>query len=552
MIVASTRDSFDYVIVGGGTAGCVVANRLSADGKATVLVLEAGGSDRTVWIQLPIGYGRTFFDRSINWMYDTEAEPNLGGRVSYWPRGKVIGGSGSINAMVYVRGQPHDFDGWRDLGNEGWGWEEVLPFFRKSEDHDHGASSHHGAGGPMHVTDITRRAHPLCQDFIATGKALGFAHTDDFNGPVSEGVGIYQINTDRGLRASSANAFLRPALRRANLDLRTRAQVTRILFDGKTATGVEYSQGGRTIQVRARCEVILCGGSINSPQLLQLSGIGAASHLASLGIAPVLDAPAVGQNLQDHLAVSYFYRSRRPTLNDELGPLLGKVKAGLHYLWNRGGPLSMSVNQGGGFVRSDPGQTHPNLQLYFSPVSYTKTPLSERKLMNPDPFSAFLLSFNACRPTSRGSLTITSPDPTVYPSIRPNYLSTDKDIAEVLVGNRLLRTLAATRPLSDIITEELVPGAHLQTDEQLLEDFRQRADTVYHPVGTCMMGADPALSVVDARLRVHGIQGLRVIDASIFPTVTSGNTNAPTVMVAEKGAAMVLEDARAGLSLGGS
>lgn len=535
-------DSFDYVIVGAGTAGSVVANRLSADGKSTVLVLEAGGSDRTVWIQLPIGYGRTFFDRSINWMYDTEAEPNLGGRVSYWPRGKVIGGSGSINAMVYVRGQPHDFDQWQAMGNPGWSWDDVLPFFRKSEDHDHGASPYHGAGGPIHVTDISSRAHPLCQDFIKTGQALGFARTDDFNGPSPEGVGIYQINTDKGLRASSANAFLRPALKRSNLALRTKAQVTRILFEGQQATGVEYRRGGQSVQVKARREVILCGGSINSPQLLQLSGIGEAAHLASLGISSVLDAPAVGRNMQDHLAVSYFYRSRRPTLNDELGPLLGKVKAGLHYLWNRGGPLSMSVNQGGGFVRSDPDQPFPNLQLYFSPVSYTKTPLSERKLMNPDPFSAFLLSFNACKPTSRGSLKIVSADPLAYPSIQPNYLSTDKDIQEAIVGNRLLRTLAATQPLADIITEELVPGTHLQTDEELLEDFRQRADTVYHPVGTCMMGADPALSVVDARLRVHGIKGLRVIDASIFPTVTSGNTNAPTVMVAEKGAALVLED----------
>ncbi len=540
-------DTFDYVIVGAGTAGCVVASRLSEDAGVSVLVLEAGGSDRTVWIQLPIGYGRTFFDPKINWMYDTAPVPGLSGRTSYWPRGKVIGGSGSINAMVHVRGQPGDFDDWAALGNPGWSFNDVLPWFRKSEDHDGEENAHRAKGGPMRVTDIRARAHPLCQTFIEAATHLGFSETADFNGPNGEGVGIYQINTDKGRRASSANAFLRPALRRANVALRTRSHVTRILFEGRRAVGVEYRRGDQTERVMARREVILCGGSANSPQLLQLSGIGEAEHLVGLGIEPVADAAAVGQNLQDHLAVSYFYRSSRPTLNDDLGPFSGKVKAALRYALHRSGPLSMSVNQGGGFVRSDAGQARPNLQLYFSPVSYTRTPLSERRLTNPDPFSAFLLSFSACRPTSRGSLTIQSSDPFAHPIISPNYLATDKDVAEALAGIRLLRQLATTAPLSGIITGEILPGDHLQSDEDLLQDFRDRADTVYHPVGTCMMGPDAAGSVVDARLRVHGVQGLRVIDASIFPTVTSGNTNAPTVMVAEKGAAMVAEDARAGV-----
>lgn len=535
-------DTFDYVIVGAGTAGCVLANRLSANGRSTVLVLEAGGSDRTIWIQLPIGYGRTFFDRRVNWMYDTESIPGLEGRSSYWPRGKVIGGSGSINAMVHVRGQRHDFDDWRSLGNPGWGWDDVLPWFRKSEDHDHGESTWHGAGGPQHVTDISARAHPLCRTFIQTGEAIGLPFTPDFNGAQGEGVGIFQINTRNGVRGSTANAYLRPALKRKNLKMVTRALATRILFDGRRATGIEYVRGDKTIQVQARREVILAGGSVNSPQLLQLSGVGDAPVLQSLGISSVVDAKAVGRNLQDHLAVSYFYKTSVPTLNDELGPLTGKIKAGLHYLLNRGGPLSMSVNQGGGFVRSSPDEPRVNLQLYFSPVSYTKSPLSERKLLNPDPFSAFLLSFNACRPTSRGQLQITSADPLKYPAIQPNYLSTDHDISEARAGNRILRALARTSPLADIITEELVPGAHFQSDDELLDDFRKRADTVYHPTSTCIMGPDPATSVVDARLRVHGIQGLRVIDASIFPTITSGNINAPTVMVAEKGAAMILED----------
>jgi choline dehydrogenase len=535
-------EAFDYVIVGAGTAGCVLASRLSADGKTRVLLLEAGGSDQTVWIQLPIGYGRTFFDRRINWMYDTEPVEGLNGRESYWPRGKVIGGSGSINAMVHVRGQPHDFDDWAALGNPGWGWDDVLPYFKKAEDHDLGDSAYHATGGPQHVTDISARAHPLCQTFIETGQKLGLPFAPDLNAPDGEGVGIYQINTRKGRRASTANEYLRPALRRGGVTLRTRSQATRILFDGNRAIGVEYRQGRKLHQAMATQEVILSGGSINSPQLLNLSGVGDAAHLKSLGIEVVADRKAVGQNLQDHLAVSYFYKTRVPTLNDELRPLAGKIWAGLRYLWNRSGPLSMSVNQGGGFVRSQPKADRIDLQLYFSPVSYTQTPLSERKLLNPDPFSAFLLSFNSCRPTSRGWIQLRSADPFDTPLIQPNYLSTQRDIDEAMAGNRMLRALASTAPLSDIITQELVPGAQVQGDDALLDDFRQRADTVYHPSSTCMMGPDAATSVVDARLRVHGLDGLRVVDASVFPTITSGNLNAPTVMVAEKGAAMILED----------
>jgi choline dehydrogenase len=532
-------DSFDYVVVGAGTAGCVVASRLAEDSGASVLLLEAGGSDRTLWIQVPIGYGRTFFDPNVNWMYETEPVTGLGGRSSYWPRGRVIGGSGSINAMVYVRGQPQDFDDWREMGNPGWGFSDVLPYFRKSEDHDSGETGFHGAGGPMHVTDISGRTHPLCALFLESAGHLGFPRTEDFNGPEGEGVGIYQINTHRGLRASTANAFLRPALRRPNLTLETRALATRILFEGNRASGVAYLRDGRDIRVHARREVILCGGAINSPQLMQLSGVGDPADLAAAGVAVRHALPGVGKNLQDHLAVSYFYRSSRPTLNDQLRPLSGKIRAALRYLVDRGGPLSMSVNQGGGFVRSRPDLARPDLQLYFSPVSYTQTPLSERKLLNPDPFSAFLLSFNACRPTSRGSLRITSADSRQAPGISPNYLSTDQDVADALAGCRLLRRLAATRPLADIIIGAITPGAEVRTDNDLLEDFRGRADTVYHPVGTCAMGPDPRTAVVDARLRVHGVANLRVIDASVFPVITSGNTNAPTVMVAEKGADLV-------------
>ena len=534
---------FDYIIVGAGTAGCVLANRLTECGKYTVLLLEAGGSDRSIWIQMPIGYGRTFFDKRINWMYDTEPVEALGGRRSYWPRGKVIGGSGSINAMVYVRGQPRDFDDWKALGNEGWGWDDVLPYFKKSEDFDW-HSAHHGKGGLQHVTDISPFAHPVCRSFIETAQALGYPASSDFNGGRPEGVGYYQINTRGGWRASTANAFLHPARKRKALTLRINAHATRILFEGRRATGVTYICKGTAVEAKARREVILSGGAINSPQLLMLSGIGDASHLKERGIEPLIDVKAVGRNLQDHIAVSYFYKVRTVTLNDVLHPLLGKLRAALRYMADRAGPLSLSVNQSGGFVRSDPAKQHPNLQLYFSPVSYTKTPLSERKLLNPDPFSAFLLSHNPCRPTSRGHLELASSDPFAGPLIHPNYLATQSDIDDVLAGNRLLRQLARTNPLADIITEEIIPGTQIDSDEDLLADFRARADTVYHPTSTCMMGTDPATSVVGARLRLHGMEGLRVIDASVFPTITSGNTNAPTVMVAEKGAEMVLEDAK--------
>jgi len=536
-------NSFDYVVVGAGTAGCVVASRLSEDSDASVLLLEAGGSNHSPWIRVPIGYGRTFFDQNINWMYDTDPDPGLRGRRSYWPRGRVIGGSGSINAMVYVRGRPEDFDDWRQMGNPGWAFADILPYFRKSEDHDGGETEFHGAGGPLHVTDISARTHPLCAMFLQAANRLGFATTEDFNGPAGEGVGIYQINTNRGLRASTATAFLRPALRRRNLRLETEALATRMIFDGRRATGLTYLRHGQEMTVTARREVILCGGAINSPQLLQLSGIGDPADLGACGIPVHHALPGVGKNLRDHLAVSYFYRSSRPTLNDKLRPLSGKILAGLRYLIDRGGPLSMSINQGGGFVRSRPGLRRPDLQLYFSPVSYTQTPLSERKLLNPDPFSAFLLSFNACRPASRGRVRIVSPDPRRHPSIAPCYLSSEQDLADALAGCKLLRRLARTEPLANIITGEIRPGPEGETDGELLADFRGRADTVYHPAGTCAMGPDSRIAVVDARLRVHGISSLRVIDASVFPTLTSGNTNAPTVMVAEKGADMIKQDA---------
>jgi choline dehydrogenase len=531
---------FDYVIVGAGSAGCVLANRLSASGTQRVLLLEAGGSDRSPWIRVPIGYGHSFTNPRVNWMYSAEPDPELDARRAYWPRGKVLGGSSSINAMVYVRGQPHDFDDWAAAGNQGWAWDDVLPYFRRLEDHEWGAAPGRGGGGPVHVSDIANEVHPLCHTFVAACGTLGIPALRDFNERGGEGAGTWQMTIKNGLRVSSATAYLRPARSRRNLEVRTHAHATRVVFEGRRATAVEYLAGGTRHFARARREVIVSAGAVNSPQLLQLSGVGAGGLLQRLGIPLVLDAPAVGQGLQDHVAVSYYYRSRVPTLNDELYPLSGKLRAALRYLCGRHGPLGMSVNQAGAFVRSRPGLAHPNMQLYFNPLSYTAGTGPARRMLRPDPYPAFLLSFNSCRPTSRGSVTIRSPDPLVAPAIVPNSLSTAADLAEVREGAALLRRIAAAAPLAAVIDTELQPGAACQSDAAVLADFRSRAGSVYHASSTCAMGPDAARAVVAPDLRVHGIDGLRVADASVFPTVTSGNTNAPSMMVGERAADLIL------------
>lgn len=524
-------ESFDYIVVGAGTAGCVVASRLAHDGARRVLLLEAGGSDRRFWITVPIGYGRTFTDPEVNWMYQAEPDPALDGRRAYVPRGKVLGGSGAINAMVYVRGLPHDYDDWRARGNPGWGFDEVQPYFERAEQR-------------IHLTDISRDAHLLTRAYFESCRQLRIPVTDDFNGPHSEGVGIYRFTTRDGMRESTAKRYLRPALKSRSVQLRLRAHALRILFEGRRAVGVQYQHQGRTLEARAARAVILCAGSVNTPQLLQLSGIGPAALLARHGIPLLAESPAVGCNLQDHLAVSYFFRSTVPTLNDELYPWRGKLRAIARYLASRRGPLSMSLNQGGGFVRSDPAQPHANLQLYFNPMTFTSTTGPHRRLLKPDPFPAFLVSFNSCRPTSRGHLEIRSANPFDPPAIHPNSLATEHDVAEVIAGTRLLREIAATAPLAGYVSSEFRPGIRTRSDAERLADFRQRAGSVFHLVSTCCMGPDPSRAVVDARLQVHGTEALRIVDASVFPAVTSGNTNAPTIMVAEKGAAMIAEDER--------
>ncbi len=536
--------SFDYIIVGAGSAGCVLAARLTESGAHKVLLLEAGGSDRRLWIQMPIGYGMSFYNPRVNWMYRTEPEAALDGRQGYWPRGKVLGGSSSINAMVHIRGQAADFEDWRDAGNRGWGWSDVLPYFKKSEDFAGGEEAWRGVGGPLHVSDVSRDCHTLCRSYLEACAQIGLEPTRDFNGSRFEGVGLYQITTRNGFRLSAARAYLWPVMKRRNLRVETGAQATRILFDGTRAAGVEYRQNGVLHTASADAEIILASGSINSPQLLQLSGVGPASVLGALGIPVVQDSPSVGRHLQDHLCIDHLYRSRLPTLNDLLGPWSGRIRVGLDYILRRRGPLALSVNQGGGFIRTRPDLPRPDMQLYFSPLSYTRALPGKRALMSPDPFPGFLLSAQPCRPTSRGHLEIASPDPFAAPRIVPNSLSTGHDIEALLAGSKFLRRLAAAPALAAIIAEELQPGPEMQSDEALIADIRRRASSVFHPVSTCRMGPNPRESVVDPTLKVHGMQGLRVIDASVFPAVTSGNTNAPTIMVAEKGADLVLRDAR--------
>jgi choline dehydrogenase len=534
---------YDYIVVGAGSAGCVLANRLTAGGEHRVLLLEAGGGDRSPWIQVPIGYGRTFNDPRFNWMYQAQPDPALDNRSAFWPRGKVLGGSSSINAMVYVRGQPADFEDWRAAGNPGWSWSELLPYFRKLEDHPWGASEFHGAGGPVHVSDVSASVHPLCTTFLEACTRVGIAPTRDFNGAQPEGAGLWQVTIKDGVRVSSADAYLRPIRRRANLDVRLRAHVTRVLFSASRAVGVEYLRGGTPQQARARAEVLLAAGAINSPQLLELSGVGDAQLLRQFDIPLIADSPAVGRGLQDHLAVSYFYRSRVPTLNDQLAPFFGKVKAALRYALGRRGPLAMSVNQAGAFVRSRAELTRPNLHIYFNPASYSTTTIGpKRRLLNPDPYPGFLMSFNTCRPASRGTIHIRSSDPLSSPAISPNSLATEADVQDVFEGARVLRRIAGARPLAEVIETEREPGAQVQSDAEVLADFRRRAGSVFHACGTCAMGADPRTSVVDQRLRVRGVSGLRVVDAAIFPNISSGNTNAPTLMVAEKAADLILED----------
>lgn len=533
---------YDFIIVGAGSAGCVVAERLSASGKYSVLVLEAGGTDQRFYVQMPLGYGKCFFDPTVNWNYKTEPDPGLAGNADHWPRGKLLGGSSSINAMVWIRGHPADYDGWAAHGNPGWGWDDVLPAFKAIEDNEAGANAWRGQGGPLHVASCENAVYPLTRRYLKAAEQAGLPLNTDFNGETQDGVGIYQITTKSGRRMSAARAFLRPAMKRPNVRVETNALATRILFEGKRAVGIEYEQNGAKQTAKVGREVILCGGSVNDPQLLQLSGVGPADHLKSLGMDVVHANENVGRNLQDHIGINYTFKGREPTLNQILRPWWGKAWVGMQYLLLRSGPLSLSMNNAGGFFRTDAAQTRPNMQLYFQAFSTVIPKSGERPILTPDPWPGFSIGLSNCRPTSRGEIMIRSADPKTYPRITANALSTDHDVREMLAAVKFVRHIAAQPAMQEIIVEEILPGPSVQSDDDLIADFRRRSGTVYHPVSTCRMGPDPANSVVDPRLRVHGLTGLRIIDASIFPENISGNTNAPSIMTGWKGAQLVQED----------
>jgi choline dehydrogenase len=512
----------DYVIVGAGSAGCVLANRLTADGRHRVLLLEAGPRDRSIWIHLPIGYGKTMFHPVYNWGFYTDPEPNLNGRRIYWPRGKGLGGSSSINGLICVRGQPEDYDRWAALGNRGWGWEDVLPYFERSE---------------MSCSEIDEK-HELIEAIIRAANELGIPPNRDFNGERQDGVGYYRLFTKNGLRSSSATAYLRPAERRPNLQVEIEAHATRLLFEGTRAVGVRYRQGGAEKEVRAAREVIVSAGAVQSPQLLQVSGVGPAGLLQSLGVGVVKDLPGVGENLQDHLQLRVMYRCTKPiTTNDDLASLWRRCAIGLKWLLRRAGPLAVGINQGGLFTRVLPESKTADVQFHFATLS------AELAGAKPHPWSGFTMSVCQLRPQSRGTLRIRSAEPFEPPSMRPNYLSTELDRRTAVAGVRLARTLAGTEALRPYVAEEYRPGPSARTDEELLEFARNHGATIFHPVGTCKMGND-RMAVVDERLRLRGVAGLRVVDCSVMPTLVSGNTHAPAVMIAEKASDLILEDGR--------
>ena len=528
---------WDYIIVGAGSAGCVLANRLTADGRTRVLLLEAGGNDRYIWIHIPVGYFKTMHNPRTDWMFKTEPCPGLGGRSLDWPRGKVLGGSSSINGLLYIRGHSSDFNHWSQLGCAGWGYDDVLPYFTRAEDQEMGADEYHGTGGPLGVSNM-RIQREICERFIDAADAVGVARTDDFNGKEQDGAGYFQLTARNGLRCSTAAGYLRPAKRRGNLLVRTNAHTQRIDVDGGRAVGVTYSLGGKAHTARARREVILAAGAIGSPQILMLSGIGPAEHLKSHGIEVVADLQGVGKNLQDHLQVRVVYKLNKPiSVNDEVRSVFGRTMAGIQFMLTRRGPLAMGASQACAFVRTRPGLEAPDIQYHVQPLSTDKLGAGLH------PFSGVTMSTCQLRPESRGEILLKSPDVSAHPAIHPNYLATELDRTTQVAGMRFSRKIASAVRLAEVIESEYAPGAHVQTDEALLEAARQSSTTIYHPVGTCKMGHD-AMSVVDDRLRVRGISGLRVVDASIMPTLTSGNTNAPTIMIAEKASDMILQDAR--------
>ncbi|KLK93259.1 choline dehydrogenase [Microvirga vignae] len=533
----SENTTFDYVIIGGGSAGCVLANRLSKDPRDSVCLLEAGGKDNWIWYHIPVGYLFAIGNPRSDWMFKTESEPGLNGRALNYPRGKVLGGCSAINAMVYMRGQREDYDNWRQMGLKGWGWDDVKPIFRQHLDHYLGAGEHHGAGGEWRV-EAPRTRWDILDTFIEAAVQAGIPRTTDFNTGSNEGISYFHVNQKNGRRWSAARGFLKPALSRSNLKLEINAHATRLLFEGNRAVGVEILQNGALRRIYARKEVVLSAGAVASPQILQLSGIGNGSLLQQHGIPVIQHLPGVGENLQDHLQLRPIYKVHGVrTLNEDYRSLVKKGYMALEYALFRRGPLTMAPSQLGAFTRSSPDYATPNLQFHIQPLSLDKFG------DDPHPFPAFTASVCNLRPTSRGSIRIRSGSASDAPSIRPNYLSTPEDQQVAVDSLRLVRRIVSMPALQKYRPEEYKPGAHLNTYEELLNGARDIGTTIFHPVGTAKMGieTDP-MAVTDERLRVRGVEGLRVIDASVMPTITSGNTNSPTLMIADKGAAMILED----------
>jgi choline dehydrogenase len=534
----SQKDSYDYIIVGAGSAGCVLANRLTASGRNRVLLLEAGGPDRNIWIHIPLGYGKLFNNSKVNWLYKTEPEPEMNNRQMIQPRGKVLGGSSSINGLLYIRGQHEDFDHWRQLGNAGWSFKDVLPYFRRAEDQERGSDEFHGAGGHLKVSDVCE-PHVLCEAFIEAAQQAGFPRNDDFNGPTQEGAGYFQLTTRNGRRWSTAAGYLKEARRRSNLRVEVNALTARILFEGRRAVGVEYRQNGEMRTAYADGEVILSGGAFNSPQLLQLSGVGPQQLLRDHGIGVIADMPGVGEDLQDHLQIRMQYRCTEPvTMNDVINDWRYRYAAGLRYLMTRKGLLTIGAGYAGAFLKTRPDLASPDVQLHFLIFS---TDAAGAAL---HPFPGFIVSVCQLRPESRGFVRIKSRDPAAAPAIQPRYLTSRVDRDVVVDGLKVIRRIMEKPVMRRYIEEEFLPGDKCQSDADLLDYARATGGTVYHPTSTCRMGPDPN-AVVDERLRVRGFERLRVIDASIMPTVASGNTNAATVMIGEKGADMILQDAGA-------
>jgi choline dehydrogenase len=529
-------NDFDYIIVGAGSAGCVLANRLSAEPSNRVLLLEAGSNDWNPWLHIPVGYFKTMHDPSFDWCYKTEPDPGIANRSLQWPRGKVLGGSSSLNGLLYVRGQPEDYDHWAALGNKGWSYDEILPYFKKSEDNERGADDFHGVDGPQKVSDLRLR-RPIAEHFIQAANEIGIPLNGDYNGAVQEGVGYFQQTASNGFRWSTAKSFLNPVKRRSNLQILTNAQVTRLLLDGRRVTGLEYIRGGKTHSVTANAEVVLSAGAINSPQILQCSGIGAPDMLDSVGVQTSHALAGVGQNLQDHLQIRLVFKTSERTLNDELNNPLKKLKVGLQYFLSRTGPLTLAASQVVIFTQSSASLERPDIQFHMQPLS------ADKPGDGVHPFSAFTSSVCQLRPHSRGEIRIISPDPLVYPAIFSNYLSDQRDCQVAIDGIKVARRIAEAPSLKKHIVDEFVPGRQYQTDEEILDAARQYSQTIYHPTSTCKMGQDE-LAVVDSRLRVHGLEKLRVADASIMPEIVSGNTNAPAIMIGEKAADMILEDNR--------